>query len=92
MSPGVHRAFAFAEDLLRLNAVCPYYTMFPLDFPFEQMASHGSTTRVLDPFCGTGSTLIACAHFGAAWLGLAYPSHEPEPGPLRCDLVRVSEP
>jgi hypothetical protein len=25
------------EDWLRLNAVCPYYTMFPLDFPLGQL-------------------------------------------------------
>ena len=70
MSPGVHRAFAFAEDLLRLNAVCPYYTMFPLDFPFEQMASHGSTTRVLDPFCGRGTTLFAARALGIPSVGI----------------------
>ncbi|MBA9003017.1 hypothetical protein [Thermomonospora cellulosilytica] len=47
------------EDALRLNAVCPYYTMFPLDFPLQQLAAHPETTRVLDPFCGRGTTLYA---------------------------------
>jgi hypothetical protein len=28
------------EEWLRLNAVCPYYTMFPLDFPLRQLESH----------------------------------------------------
>lgn len=70
ISSGVHRDFAFSEDLLRLNAVCPYYTMFPLDFPFGQLAAHGSTTRVLDPFCGRGTTLFAARTLGIPSVGI----------------------
>ena len=41
-----------------LNAVCPYFTMFPLDFPMSVLkdARHGV---VVDPFCGRGTTNLA---------------------------------
>jgi hypothetical protein len=47
------------EEWLRLNAVCPYYTMFPLDFPLRQLELFPDAKRVLDPFCGRGTTLYA---------------------------------
>lgn len=69
-SSGVQRAFEFSDDLLRLNAVCPYYTMFPLDFPFSQLHAHGHATRVLDPFCGRGTTLFAARAVGVPSVGI----------------------
>ena len=39
----------------RLNAICPYFTMFPIDFPLSALDTH-TATRVLDPFCGRGTT------------------------------------
>ena len=43
-----------------LNAVCPYFTMFPLGFPLKVLA-RGTEVRepVLDPFCGRGTTNLA---------------------------------
>jgi hypothetical protein len=32
-------------------ALCPYCTMFPLDFPLRQMQLFPEAKRVLDPFC-----------------------------------------
>ncbi|MFF8460577.1 DNA methyltransferase [Streptomyces albidoflavus] len=58
------------EDVLRLNAVCPYYTMFPLDFPLQQLAARPETTRVLDPFCGRGTTLYAARLAGLPSVGI----------------------
>lgn len=69
-STGMYHALGFSEDSLRLNAVCPYYTMFPLDFPLMQLISHGSPTRVLDPFCGRGTTLFAARTFGIPSVGI----------------------
>jgi DNA methylase len=43
-----------------LNAICPYFTMFPLGFPLgilKRHAKHGEV--VLDPFAGRGTTLYA---------------------------------
>jgi len=38
-----------------LNAVCPYYTMFPLEFPLVVLTRHSRPKqRILDPFCGKG--------------------------------------
>lgn len=54
----------------RLNAVCPYYTMFPLDFPLAQLALYPDTTRVLDPFCGRGTTLYAARLAGVPAVGI----------------------
>ena len=43
-----------------LNAVCPYYTMYPLDFPLSVLKKHGKRGDwVLDPFCGRGTTNFA---------------------------------
>ena len=43
-----------------LNAVCPYYTMYPLEFPLRVLKRHGRPGEwVLDPFCGRGTTNFA---------------------------------
>lgn len=63
-------SFSWPEDVLRLNAVCPYYTMFPLDFPLQQLAAHPEATRVLDPFCGRGTTLYAARLAGLPSVGI----------------------
>jgi hypothetical protein len=49
----------------RLNTVCPYFTMFPLDFPLKLLRGARRGQWVLDPFCGRGTTM-----FAARWLGL----------------------
>ena len=49
-----------AEPSVALNAVCPYYTMFPLGFPISVLKRIGRPClRVLDPFCGRGTTIFA---------------------------------
>ncbi|WP_163784825.1 DNA methyltransferase [Myxococcus vastator] len=43
-----------------LNAICPYYTMYPLDFPLRVLKEHGKRGQwVIDPFCGRGTTNFA---------------------------------
>ena len=50
----------FVEPSTALNAVCPYYTMFPLEFPISVLKRVGKPRlRVLDPFCGRGTTIFA---------------------------------
>jgi hypothetical protein len=44
---------------LRLNAICPYYTMFPLSFPYTSLSQAKEGDWVLDPFCGRGTTNFA---------------------------------
>jgi len=54
-----------------LNGICPYFTMFPLDFPLnilQRNARVGET--VLDPFCGRGTTNFAARLAGLNSLGV----------------------
>jgi hypothetical protein len=49
----------------RLNAICPYFTMFPLDFPLGVLKARSRTTDwVLDPFAGRGTTNYAARVLG----------------------------
>ncbi|MGH8549373.1 MAG: DNA methyltransferase [Methylococcales bacterium] len=54
-----------------LNGICPYFTMFPLDFPLnilKRRAREGDL--VLDPFCGRGTTNFAARFVGLSSLGV----------------------
>ena len=52
-----------------LNAICPYFTMFPLEYPNRVLKRHlKEKPVVLDPFCGRGTTLFSARRFGfSAW-------------------------
>lgn len=52
-----------------LNAICPYFTMFPLEYPNRVLKKHlKEKPVVLDPFCGRGTTLFSARKFGfSAW-------------------------
>ena len=41
-----------------LNTICPYFAMFPLDYPLEAI-DRSRAQSVLDPFCGRGTTNVA---------------------------------
>lgn len=56
--------------MLRLNGLCPYYTMFPLAFPFNALSSSKVGEWVLDPFCGRGTTVLAARLRGLASVGV----------------------
>lgn len=48
------------RDRTALNGICPYFTMFPLDFPYSILQEYASKGEwVLDPFCGRGTTNYA---------------------------------
>jgi len=55
---------------LRLNGLCPYYTMFPLAFPFNALARAEKQEWVLDPFCGRGTTILAARLRGLPSVGI----------------------
>lgn len=60
-----------AEPSLALNAICPYYTMFPLAFPLYVLKRCGGVgLKVLDPFCGRGTTIFAARIKGHKAFGL----------------------
>jgi SAM-dependent methyltransferase len=58
------------EQWSLLNGICPYYTMFPISFPLEQLKLYPATTRVLDPFCGRGTTVYAARLVGVPAVGV----------------------
>lgn len=58
-------------EAMRLNAICPYFTMFPLDFPLGILRKHAKPdARVLDPFCGRGTTNFAARLLGLRTVGI----------------------
>jgi hypothetical protein len=58
------------EPQLRLNVVCPYYTMFPLAFPLRELQGARANEWVLDPFCGRGTTAYAARLLGLPSVGI----------------------
>lgn len=64
------KTFATRLPRVRLNAICPYYTMFPLDFPLSRLARADESQWVLDPFCGRGTTLFAARLLGLPCIGI----------------------
>ncbi len=54
----------------RLNSICPYYTMYPLEFPFFHLRLAKRGDRVLDPFCGRGTTNFAARLRGLRSVGI----------------------
>jgi hypothetical protein len=54
-----------------LNAICPYFTMFPLEFPRKILKLYARKgERVLDPFCGRGTTNFAARLAGLDTVGV----------------------
>lgn len=54
----------------RLNAIAPYFTMFPLTFPYTHLSSARKGEWVLDPFCGRGTTNFAARMHSLPTLGI----------------------
>lgn len=86
-SKAVSAAVSFARGgsvpLTALNAVCPYYTMYPLNFPLRVLERHGKLGEwVMDPFCGRGTT-----NFAARLLGM--PSVGIDSSPVAAALARA---
>ena len=54
-----------------LNAICPYFTMFPLSFPNKVLDRiSNSNLKTLDPFCGRGTTNFASRLQGYNTIGI----------------------
>lgn len=52
-----------------LNGICPYYTMFPLEFPLAHLEELPQGALVFDPFCGRGTTAYAARLLGLSSIG-----------------------
>lgn len=69
-----------------LNRICPYFTMFPLRFPYGILKRHAeSEDIVLDPFCGRGTT-----NYAARLLGLR--SYGIDVNPVAVAIARAKTP
>src|SRR5687767_1656889 len=74
-----------------LNGICPYYTMYPLDFPLHVLGKRVTSEEwVLDPFCGRGTTNFAARLLGLPTVGLDTRAclqslYNPYPEDSRCD-------
>jgi len=55
---------------LRLNALCPYFTIFPLNFSARHLAHVRPGEWVLDPFRGRGTTNYAARLRGLPTVGI----------------------
>jgi hypothetical protein len=54
-----------------LNAICPYFTMFPLEYPLRVLKKYRNNSAiVMDPFCGRGTTLFASRKLGLTSRGV----------------------
>ena len=61
----------FEKKAMRLNSICPYFTMFPLDFPLDILKKHSKENDcVIDPFCGRGTTNFAARLLGLNTIGI----------------------
>lgn len=66
----MNRPLAY-ERVNALNAICPYFTMFPLEYPLRVLAKHRrEVASVIDPFCGRGTTLFAARKLGLKSRGI----------------------
>lgn len=62
---------AITPERVALNGICPYFTMFPLQFPLNILKTRaGRADLVLDPFCGRGTTNFAARLLGLDSLGV----------------------
>jgi len=62
-------SLAYNKDYA-FNAICPYFTMFPLEYPLKLLKKHKSSDPiVLDPFCGRGTTMYAARRLGLSSYG-----------------------
>lgn len=52
-----------------LNAISPYYTMFPISFPLDVLHTANKGEWVFDPFCGRGTTNYAARLLGLNTVG-----------------------
>jgi site-specific DNA-methyltransferase (adenine-specific) len=68
-----HKFTKRPTDIISVQRVLPnnltHPNEKPVDVLFQIIKSHGVKT-VLDPFCGSGSTLVACKQAGVDYIGI----------------------
>jgi hypothetical protein len=62
------------EPRYALNAICPYFTMFPLEYPMRALDSDRlkgfRSPLACDPYCGRGTTIFAARLRGIRAVGI----------------------
>lgn len=58
------------NSMTALNALCPYFTMYPIEFPYRVLKRHKTSGAVLDPFCGRGTTNAAARSLNLPSVGI----------------------
>lgn len=53
-----------------INGICPYFTMFPIQYPVNILNNISNHTVVFDPFSGRGTSLFAARMFGFEAYGI----------------------
>lgn len=61
---------SYCEKETRLNDICPYFTRYELGFPMAFLHPAVKEDRVLDPFCGSGTSLFAARLAGLYAVGI----------------------
>lgn len=60
-----------AKAAYPLNGICPYFTMFPLEFPLSVLRNRAKQgDSLLDPFCGRGTSNFAARILGLPSVGI----------------------
>jgi hypothetical protein len=63
-----------SDSRYALNAICPYFTMFPLEYPMRVLDPKRLRTfhspLVCDPYCGRGTSIFAARLRGVRVLGI----------------------
>jgi hypothetical protein len=67
----VPNKYIFNGANVSLNAICPYFAMFPLSFPYSVLSSRAKRGAwLIDPFCGRGTTNFAGRILGLPSIGV----------------------
>ena len=67
----IRKFMSVDKKRITLNGICPYFTMFPLDFPYTILSKYATENDwVLDPFCGRGTTNYASRILGLPSIGI----------------------
>jgi len=57
------------DYLRKLDKIHPYPAKFPIDLAIHNLQKYSSDGSILDPFCGSGTTLLAAKYLNKQAFG-----------------------